>query len=1208
AMIPAAFVHLDAFPVLPSGKLDREALPAPDPAPTATSRLAPRTPTEERLAAIWADLLGRDRVGVTDDFFALGGHSLLALRLVARLREAFGAEVPLRRCFETPTIAGLAPLLDARDAPESTTAAPLAIPPAPVGPATPSHAQTRLWFLDQLDPGNPAYNVAWAERLTGPLDTDALTGAFDALVDRHDALRLVITGDDGEPLLREGAHRPRLAVRDLSHDPDASADTGREEARHRFDLAEGPLVRALLVTRAPDEHDLFLTLHHVIADRWTLSILLRDLMLLYQARTTAETGAGGLPELTNGYRDFAAWQRARAAARTGALAYWKDALAGLPDTLDLPADRHRQGLPGHDGRRLTFSIDAHTVTAVHALARTRQATPFMVLLAALQAVLARYTGHTDIPIGTPVSGRAHPAVENMAGLFLNTLVLRGDLSGDPTFAELLHRTRERVLDAHDHAELPFELLVQELAEERSLTRNPLFQVMFAYQNVPPAPPETAGIRLTTLDIDPGVTQVDLHLIVEEAGDRLTCVLHYATDVFDHDRMERFADHLRAFLSAATADPARPVTGIPILTPAELGTIRTANATDVPLEPGTLPGMLAAQARRTPHAPALGHDHPQDPPDNRDGTPARQKWLTYRQFTANVNRLARHLRARGAGPDQPVAVCLERGPDLVTAVHAVVAAGAAYVPLEPDHPAERLAAMTADAGARIAITTTPASGHLPAHLTQVLLDRDATAVDAEDAGPLDLDIHPDTLAYVIFTSGSTGRPKGVGVSHRAIVNRLRWMQDTFRLTPDDRVLHKTPFSFDVSVWELFWPLSAGAGLAVARPHGHSDPAYLAALLETERITTVHFVPSLLDAFLDEPRLAARLPALRTVVCSGEALPADLAHRFHERLPGTELHNLYGPTEAAVDVTWHPCAPGERRIPIGLPVANTRLEILDQHLHRVPTGVPGTLWIGGVQLARGYLNRPRLTAERFIPDPHGPPGERLYDTGDLARRRPDGAIEYLGRTDHQVKIRGMRVEPGEIETVLATLPGIRAAAVHTVEDPAGLRLAGYVVADGTTTEPDWRRHLADHLPDHMIPTTWVTLDALPVTRSGKLDRNALPRPLTAAAPGHTPHATLDGPAEHAIADAWHAVLGHPHPSAHDNFFALGGDSIRSLKVVARLRDAGYAVRLEQLFLHQTIRELAARLRPGTTGEPATPQATPFGLLNPDDLARMLEGDAR
>ncbi|MFI6478621.1 amino acid adenylation domain-containing protein [Nonomuraea sp. NPDC050663] len=1175
AMVPVAFVAVDAFPTLPSGKLDRSALPAPEGVVQERVHVAPRTPLEAELAGMWRELLAREHIGVTDDFFSLGGHSLLALALVTRLRERFGAEVPLRRVFESPTIAGLAPLVEALEA----AGGPATLPPAGPGPVAPTHAQARLWFLDQLDPGNPAYNVAWAERLTGRLDVDALTAAFADVVDRHDALRTVIVARDGEPELAECCHRPELRVRDAALLP---PDVGRQEARHRFDLAEGPLVRALLVRHDEHTHDLFLTLHHVVADRWTLSILLRDLMARYRSRLGAPDE---LPVLAAGFRDFAAWHRDRTASRDADLAYWRRTLDGLPGSLDLPSDRQRQGLPTHDGRRLTFRIDAATTTAMRSFAAQRRATPFMVLAAALQAVLARYTGRDDIPIGTPVSGRAHTATENLAGLFLNTLVLRGDLSGRPGFGELVRRTRERVLDAHEHAELPFELLVQELAQERDLGRNPLFQVMLAVQNVPPAPPGDAALRLSTLDVDPGVTQADLHLVVEEAGDELVGVLHYATDVFDHDRMERFAGHFRRLLAAALAEPGLPVAELPFVTEAELRLIAAANDTGEPEPPATLAALLAAQAARTPRALALSAPH--------------EGGLSYERFARRVGGLAELLAEAGVRPGDVVGVCLERGPDLVVAVHAVVAAGAAYLPLEPDHPADRLAGMMADAGARVAISVAAHAVRLPPGVGRVLLD------EGWPDGPLPAaEIHPDSLAYVIFTSGSTGRPKGVGVSHRAIVNRLRWMQDAFRLTADDRVLHKTPFSFDVSVWELFWPLLTGASLAVARPGGHADPGYLAGLMAAERITTVHFVPSMLAPFLDEDELP---DTLRRVICSGEALGPELVARLGERLPRAELHNLYGPTEAAVDVSWHACVPGERSVPIGAPITATRLEVLDAGMRRAPVGVPGTLWIGGVQLARGYVGRPGLTAERFLPDPYGPPGARLYDTGDLARWRPDGEIDYLGRADDQVKIRGIRVELGEVEAALRGLPGVAAAAVRAVADGAGLRLAAYVVPSAGAEDFSLEA-LRGVLPAQLIPATCTLLDHLPLTRSGKLDRAALPDPRATTRADAVEHEEPDGPAEQAVAEAWCGVLGLERMSAHDNFFAVGGDSIRSLKVLSRLRERGYAVRLEHLFLHQTVRELAGALLPATQAEQPPPTVAAFGLLNPADLARLQEGDAR
>ncbi|MEV4163877.1 amino acid adenylation domain-containing protein [Nonomuraea dietziae] len=1213
AMIPAAFVAVDAFPVMPSGKLDRAALPPPR-AVESAERVEPRTPAEKRLCAIWAELLGRDHVGVRDDFFASGGHSLLAVRLVGRVFEEFGVDLPLRRCFEATTVESQALAVLELGPGEAEPLEPPPIPrrPDPSAPAPLSDAQRRLWIIDSLDPGNPAYTLSWAYGIRGPLDPAAMAAAFDALVDRHPVLGHVVTVLDGEPWQHPGPSRPRLTVTELTAREADAVELA--EAAFRFDLTTGPLVRALLIRVAEDEHRLVLTLHHLLADRWSVAILLNELLELYAGQRPPEPGVG--------YADYVEWRREQPADDD--LAYWREALADLPDVLDLPADRPRPPLRNHEGARLLFELDRELADALRALAAEQRATPFMALVAGLQALLSRYTGRQDIPLGTPMSVRPHPSLDGTVGLFLNTLVLRGDLSGEPSFTELLRRTRDTVLGAFEHAGLPFEVLVDELDVRRDLSRNPLFQVMLAYQNTPDLPGDGHGLRLERRDVRPGTAMFDLGFVVEERADgSLLCVLDYATDLFDDDRMRRLAEHFRALLAAVVADPAASVADAALLTPGELAAIESANHTAAEQPRAALHELVAAQVARAPHAPALSFDG--------------AGWITYEEFAARVNRLARRLRALGAGCDQVVGVCLERGTDLVVAVHAVLAAGAAYLPLEPDHPRDRLAFMTADAGARLVISTGRSSGSLPDDVVHVLLDRDADVIGAEDPAPPGVAVPADALAYVIYTSGSTGRPKGVGVSHRAIVNRLLWMQDTFGLTGADRVLHKTPFSFDVSVWELFWPFMTGAGLAVARPGGHADPAYLAGLIEAEGVTTAHFVPSMLDAFLEEPRLPG---TLRRVVCSGEALTADLADRFHDRLPSAGLHNLYGPTEAAVDVSWHACGPGERVVPIGRPIANTRLEILDDRLNRVPVGVPGTLWIGGVQLARGYAGRPGLTAERFVPDPYGQEGARLYDTGDLARWRPDGEIEYLGRSDFQVKIRGMRVELGEIEAAMAGLPGVRAAAAHAVEDGAGLRLVGYVVPEaagqpapeggpavpeggpavpeggpavpeggpavpeGEADRHGWRERLARLLPDHMIPTSWVLMDALPLTRSGKLDRKALPRPLSQAAAAH---AEPEGPAELAVAAAWREVLGLERVSAHDNFFAVGGDSIRSLKVVARLRAAGYAVRLEQLFLHQTLGELAARLTVAEAAPPPETQVAAFGLLNPEDLALMLEGEA-
>jgi amino acid adenylation domain-containing protein len=1173
AMIPIAFVTVDEFPTLPNGKLDRTALPSPEGATGLTRRyVAPRTSVEETLCGFWATLMGRERVGVEDDFYALGGHSLLAVRLLSRIRETFGVELPLRRAFELTTVADYArAVVEARA--EEVPGIPRRVVPGEQAPV--SDAQLRLWFIDRLDPGNPAYNLTWAYQLTGELDTDALAAAFRGLVARHDALRTTFPDHDGEPRLLVGTDAGvELTVEDLTG-PDAVRRTVRDLARYRFDLANGPLVLARLLRVDDREHVLVLSLHHIVTDRWSVSILLGDLWRLYSGRE--------LPELPVAAADYVLWQRDRVARRRDELvAFWRRELADLPDTLDLPADRPRPAVPSHRGDRLRFSFDGELTAALRRLARTEQATLFMVLAAGLHALLARYTGRSDLAVGTPVSGREHSAIEHVAGLFINTVVLRGDLSGDPSFTDLLRRTRTRALDAFAHQELPFDTLVDELGTPRVLARNPLFQVLLAVQNTPPFPPPAAGLAMTELPVDAGIAQVDLDLLVEEQDGELHGVLQYATDLFDADRMARMVEHLRCLLAAACADPSRPLSELSLVPPAERALIDGWNATARSYPDGLLHELVADVA-----GPAVGFD----------GT-----WLSYADLRARANQWAHRLRAEGVGVDDVVGVCLDRGPDLLPALLGILAAGAAYLPLEPADPAERSRFMVGAAGADVVVTTVAEAGRFASGV-RVLDVADSSIAGLPATAPV-VTMSPDALAYVIFTSGSTGEPKGVGVSHRAIVNRLRWMQETFQLGPDDRVLHKTPYGFDVSVWELFWPLVAGAGVVLARPGAQRDADHLADLIHRERITTVHFVPSMLEAFLGVVATEHRLTGLRRVICSGEALSPAVADHCLRLLPGAELHNLYGPTEAAVDVTWHHCVPGETTVPIGRPIANTWVEIVDPHGRPAPIGVPGELCIGGVQLARGYVGRPALTAERFVSTDDG---RRIYRTGDLARWRADGELEYLGRLDDQVKIRGQRVEPGEVRARLAAQPEVRSAAVIARDGGTGPRLVAYLVTEPNDAEVDWPDRLRPHLPEHMIPAHFVRLPELPLTRNGKLDRAALPVPDEPVASGaRRPPA---GPAEEAVAAAWRDVLGLREVSAMDNFFASGGDSIHSLKVLARLRAAGYRVELQQLFLHQTLAELASALVPDAEPPKVEARYEPFGLLSPEDAARLAgSGGAR
>ncbi|YCK39673.1 amino acid adenylation domain-containing protein [Actinomadura sp. ATCC 39365] len=971
-----------------------------------------------------------------------------------------------------------------------------------------SFAQERLWFMEQFAPGTSAYVLPVSARLRGPLDAERLRESLDAVVARHESLRMTFpAGPDGRPEVRV-ADRVRVPLRVVEVTGEAAArQVLSADAALPFELADGPLLRATLVRLAPDDHALLVAVHHIVADGWSADLILRELL------TPPESG----PRL--GFGDYAAWQRERLSGDrlAGDLAFWRAELDGL-QVLDLPLDRPRPPRQSFRGGWHDVELD---VAAFRELCRAEGATLYMGLLAAFQVLLSRWSGTTGFAVGSPVAGRTRPEFEDMVGLFVNLLPLRARLAGDPGFAELLRRTRDGAIEVYGHQELPFEKLVAELDPERDVSRPPLVQVLFALQSYRG---DGEGF-----EPDSTTTRFDLELYAAERGELLEGRFVYNAELFRPETIERLAQRFAALLRAVVESPDVPVGRLDILPDEERRQLSRWNATDREHPGGTLHELVFEQAERTPDATALVFEGDR---------------LTYRELAERARAVAAGLDVR---VDQPVGVSMERGLDLPVVLLGVMAAGGAYLPLDPADPEERRRGMLADAGAETVLTAAGSAGRFTPP-----------------------PVREDNLAYVIFTSGSTGRPKGVGVSHRAIVNRLRWMQDTFHLTPQDRVLHKTPTTFDVSVWELFWPLITGATMVIARPGGHRDTAYLRDLIKTENITTAHFVPSMLQAFLEEEDV--QLPP--RIICSGEALPPG-----HD-LPG--LHNLYGPTEAAVDVSWHACQPGETLVPIGRPVDNTTLHVLDQNLHEVPIGTPGELYIGGIQLARGYLGKPALTAERFLP---APDGRRLYKTGDLARWLPTGELEYLGRTDHQIKIRGMRVELGEIEAVLREQPGVTAAAAKLVNG----RLVGYVVGD----VPD----LSDALPDFMIPTAWVRLDRLPVTPNGKLDRSALPAP---DRPADLPWEPPRSAAERAVAQVWQEVLGLDRAGRHDTFFAVGGDSISSLKVVARLRATGYDVELQQLFTHQAVAELAAVLRPRQAAPETTAGA--FDLLSVADRERL------
>ncbi|KUM73486.1 non-ribosomal peptide synthetase [Streptomyces curacoi] len=1074
--------------------------------------------------------------------------------------------------------------------------------PADSAPLPLSYAQSRMWLLQQLDPAGPAYNVCLAIRLRGPLDPAALHTALQGLIERHEVLRTryPAAGDGIPEQVVDAAAAVALATADLRGLPEEerdrrAAELARTASATPFDLATDHPLRALLIHRAEQDHTLVLTVHHIAWDGGTFNALSSDLSALYRAATTGRPS--GLGQLPLQYGDFALWQRTTWTDERLAehLDHWRTTLVPPPRPLALPTDAPRTARPTAHGDRRFHTFAPDVTDRLTAFARGAGATPFMVLFAALAALLHRTTGATDIPIGSAVMNRDLPGLEKLIGNFGNTLALRADLDGDPGFAELVERARQVCTDGYAHQDMPFDKLVERLKPERQPGRSVYFDVMLLFLTQGLEGPRLPGVTAEWETVHNDTTQFDLSLEAFLTGGRLRIEATYRSALFTPGTVDRLLRHLETLLDAALTDPELAVSRLPLMTePEQRRVLEEWNATDHPVPAAHLTDLLARQAAHTPDAPALVAD---------DGSPA----LDYAGLHTRANRLARLLISRGVGPEHLVGVALDRGSDLVVALLAVLKAGAAYVPLDTGYPAERLAFMVEDAAPTLVLTAKDTARTLPPAVPLLLLDAETTAAQTaafDSAEPTDQDrlrpLRPEHPAYVIYTSGSTGRPKGAVVPQAGIVNRLLWMQRTYGLGPHDRVLQKTPASFDVSVWEFFWPLITGAVLVLARPGGHRDPGYLAELIHDRRVTTAHFVPSLLRVFLDDPAAEQARGVLRRIVCSGEALPSELADRCAESLPGTELHNLYGPTEAAVDVTAWPCAEGTRSaagsVPIGRPVWNTRCLVLDDFLRPVPPGIPGELYLGGAQLARGYHRRPGLTAGRFVADPYGPPGARLYRTGDLVRRTARGALEFLGRSDDQVKIRGFRVEPGETEAAVAALPGVSQAAVTVRQDqPGEPRLVAYAVPQpGTSLDPPAvRRDLRATLPDHLLPAAVVLLDDLPLTPNGKLDRAALPAPdlshlTTATAPRTGAEATLCA----LFAD----LLGLPSVGVHDEFFALGGHSVLATRLVARIRaELGAVVPLRAVFDTPTV----AALAPLLTASPAERRPAPRPARRPDPV---------
>ncbi|MCW6008652.1 amino acid adenylation domain-containing protein [Micromonospora sp. CPCC 205371] len=1153
-MVPAAYIELANLPTTPSGKLDRAALPAPDPARPDLGYVAPATPTEELLATMWARLLGVDRVGAEDDFFALGGHSLLATQVTSRIREVFGAEVPLAALFDRPTVRGLAGVVD-----QSMTGD-AAQPVTPVGRDRPlplSFGQQRLWFLHQLDPDQSDYLVPMRLRFHGGVDPDALRAALSALTARHEVLRTrLVTGPDGNAYQVIDPPEPfPLPVVDVSGGADPAGGAGvvaGSGAAVSAGRAAGPLIRGLLLRLGPDEHVLALSAHHVVFDEWSDQIFRRELLALYDAFRAGAPDP--LPPLPVQYADFAVWQRERLSGDLlrAQLDHWREALADLP-ALELPTDRPRPPSRSSAGAVHRFTVPAHVADRLRSVTRDCGATMFMTLLSAFSVVLGRHCATDDVVIGTPVANRNRAEIEGLIGFFVNTLVLRSDLSGDPAFTELVRRTRATALAAYAHQDLPFEQLVDALGTERDRSRTPLFQVMFTY--VPHLPGEVRGEPAGGPETK--AVKFDLSLTIGAAGDALTGAVEYSTALFDATTIERMTGHLTTLLAAVAGDPALPLSRLPMLTATERQLIEEWNDVTAPgLAVDGVHRLIAARAFTDPDAVAVIHGGHS---------------LTYAALIDRANRLAHRLRAAGAGPETIVGLCLERGIDALLAMVGVWQAGAAFVPLDPGYPADRLRFMLADSGASVFVAHRSAVAGLPVDaLSDVLwLDEpeERAALAAQPATDPGVAIDPDQLAYVIYTSGSTGRPKGVQLTHGGLVNMAAALVPTMDARPGARMLQFASFGFDGTVFDVAVMLPAGGTLVVASPEQRADSAALVTMLRAQAVEVLSVAPSLL-AVIDP----ADLPAARTLLIGTEAVSAAIGQSW---APGRRAFVGYGPTETTILASTARIDPAsDEPPPIGAALPNTRLYVLDGCLNPVPVGVAGELYAAGVQVARGYGGRPALTAERFVADPFRTGGDRMYRTGDRVRWRADGQIEFLGRTDHQLKVRGFRIEPGEVEAVLGTHPGVRQAVVGAWGEGADRRPAAYLVpadpAAGLPPTQELRDLARASLPDYLVPSVFVELSALPLTPNGKLDRTALPAPDAASTGEYVAPAT---PTEERLAGIWREILGVERIGADDDFFALGGHSLLATRVVSRVRDAfGIDLALAALFDQPTVAGLA------------------------------------
>jgi amino acid adenylation domain-containing protein len=1221
-MIPSAFVILESLPLTPNGKIDRRALPAPEQNYERTDKfILPRNPIEEILVTIWTEVLKVQQISINDNFFELGGHSLLATQLISRIRTNLSIEIPLRSLFAAPTIEELGQQIQQLQQEDLTLSAPPILPRGEQSELLLSYAQTRLWFLDQLEPNSPFYNIPVALRLQGHLNQVALTQSLAEIIQRHEALRTNFVTVNGQPTqVINTLTNWTVSVINLQHlspeeQKNAAKKLVKEQALQPFDLANEALVRATLIVLNNNEYWLSLCLHHVISDGWSMGVFIEELTALYNAVNQGQVSP--LKPLPIQYTDFAIWQRKwfRGEVLENQLNYWKKQLAEAPTFLPLPTDKPRPARQSFTGAHQEFQLSLELTQKLTELSQQQGVTMFMTLLAAYGTLLYRYTGQSDILIGTPIANRNRREIESLIGFFVNTLVMRTDCSENPSFQELLMRVREMSLSAYTHQDLPFEMLVEALQPERNLSHTPLFQVMFALENTPLSEVKMSGLTIDSLPLEWGTAKFDLTLSMQNTETGLMGVWEYNTDLFNSETVERMNGHFLTLLEGIIANPNERVSQLPLLTKVEQQQLLIDGhntQVDYPADK-CIHQLFEEQVERTPNDVAVVFEEQQ---------------LTYNELNRRANQLAHYLQSLGVKPDELVGICVERSLEMIVGLLGILKAGGAYVPLDPEYPIERLSFMLEDSQVKVLVTQAKLVESIPEHQAQLIcLDTEWEKIAQNIPSNPESGVKPDNLTYIIYTSGSTGKPKGVLVNHANVVRLFAATDSWYHFNSNDVWTLFHSYAFDFSVWEMWGALLYGGRLVVVPYLITRSPEAFYQLLCQEKVTILNQTPTAFRQLIQaEESLKGSFPlsrgdrssttdndlSLRLVIFGGEALEINSLqpwfNRHGDQCP--QLVNMYGITETTVHVTYRPLSMTDldsTASVIGCPIPDLQVYLLDQYLQLVPVGVPGEMYVGGAGVTKGYLNRPELTTERFIPSPFEkdeviPPtplnkggtqgGAKLYKTGDLARYLPKGELEYLGRIDNQVKIRGFRIELGEIEALLASHPQIWETVVIVRDDTTGdKRLVAYIVpqSEKTITINEIRQFLKAKLPSYMVPNAFVILDALPLTANGKIDRRALPPSESSSEPSEK-YVAPRNPIEDILVNVWSEILKVEKVGINDNFFELGGHSLLATKLVAQIRDRlKIELPLRQLFNTATLAELAQGIEQLKQQTPDSPVPT-------------------